>query len=685
MFDFNGPGLNRVSSVAQDNVTNVTTIVFESGNWPQPEPQIVFPGVAPADGSPLSDAVIQDLSAGRYWNQLELEAVAAKQHWSLEELAAGINRLAGNVPPQLDVFTMKTRAALFGHNAPLWSSLPASSRYGEWIENGNSQWVHVPGAYGTSWINDPAIWYDIAYFGGLTGFIDLDNVYSGITAGDWIALVDPIQNLSSFAVQVTGTREVSRTGYSLTARITRVAASFPNYSGNYGLRRSKVLAQSGQLPVAEIEITADVSGSVILLDHAVFGLRTGQSLVVSGERSDKRGVLASEVVTISELHLEDGRTRISLLKGLMHPYLRDTVSINANVALATHGDTKQEILGSGDASQAFQSFVMKQPPLTWISADTPSLSRSTLTVHVNGLEWHEVETLYGAGPQDRVFMLATDEQGRTVVQFGDGITGARLPTGSNNVQATYRQGLGSGGNVKAGALSMLMSRPLGLHGVTNPLPASGGEDPETVAQSRQNAPFTVRTLDRIVSLADYEDFARASAGIAKASVSWEWHGDQRLVFLTISGPDGSAITSGSMLYNALLSSIQKAGDPSIPILVASYRPVSFQVSATVTTDPDRITADVLAAVKDALRAKFSFEQRAFAAPVFLSDVIATMQNVTGVISVNVTQLYRSGKAPDPTPPEYLLADGPLADPNNPLGAELLTIDTGLLTGIQAGL
>jgi hypothetical protein len=602
----------------------------------------------------------------------------------LDELAAGINRLVNAQPPQLDVFVMKIRASLFGHNAPRWDSLPSNLRYGEWLENGSGDWVHIAGAYSQQWISDPAIWYD-AGFGGVSGFIDLDNVYTGIVAGNWIALVDPIQNPSSFAVQVTETREISRSGYSLTARITRVKGPFPAIAGDYGLKRSKVLAQSEQLPVADLEITADVTGSIIILDHAVFGLRIGQKLVVSGERSDKQGVLASEAVTISALHLQDGRTRISLLKGLEHSYLRDTVTINANVAAATHGDTKQEILGSGDASQAFQSFPLKQPPMTWIAADTPSLSQSTLTVRVNGVHWHEAETLFGAGPQDRVYTLATDAQGRTVVQFGDGITGARVPTGTNNVQAMYRQGLGAAGNVKSGALSMLMSRPLGLHGVTNPLSASGGEDPETVAQSRQNAPFTVRTLDRIVSLADYADFARASAGIAKANVSWEWHGDRRIVFLTISGPDGATIPSDSMLYSALLGAIQKAGDPAIPLLIATYRPLSFQLSATVITDPDRVAPDVISAVKDALRAKFSFAARELAAPVFLSDVIATMQNVTGVVNVNVTQFYRNGTFPAQTPPDFLLAAGPLADPNNPLGAELLTIDTGLLTGIQAAL
>ena len=51
---------------------------------------------------------------------------------------------------------------------------------------------------------------------------------------------------------------------------------------------------------------------------------------------------------------------------------------------------------------------------------------------------------------------------KTTVQFGDGVTGARLPTGQENVRAIYRKGIGLEGLVKAEQLSLLMTRPLGV-------------------------------------------------------------------------------------------------------------------------------------------------------------------------------------------------------------------------------
>src|SRR6185295_4228754 len=102
--------------------------------------------------------------------------------------------------------------------------------------------------------------------------------------------------------------------------------------------------------------------------------------------------------------------------------------------------------------------------------------------------------------------------GKTFVQFGDGNTGARTPTGQGNIRATYRKGIGKAGNVKAGQISLLLTRPLGVKDVINPMPASGGDDAETLAGARTNAPLTMLTLGRIVSLQDYEDFARSFAG-----------------------------------------------------------------------------------------------------------------------------------------------------------------------------
>ena len=108
------------------------------------------------------------------------------------------------------------------------------------------------------------------------------------------------------------------------------------------------------------------------------------------------------------------------------------------------------------------------------------------------------------------------------VTFGDGVQGARLPTGTVNVAAHYRSGIGPDGEVDAGTLTMLRAMPLGLRGVTNPIAGERRRRAGKLADARRNAPLTLLTFERVVSLLDYENYARAYPGIGKARGDVLW-------------------------------------------------------------------------------------------------------------------------------------------------------------------
>jgi predicted phage baseplate assembly protein len=365
---------------------------------------------------------------------------------------------------------------------------------------------------------------------------------------------------------------------------------------------------------------------------------------------------------------------------LRNKYDRATVSIYANVALATHGETVQEVLGGGDPTEPYQQFTLRQSPMTYVSAPNPSGADSSLRVRVNDLLWHEVQSLYWEGPRDRVFVTRRSDDGKTIIEFGDGLTGTRLPAGRDNVRVAYRKGIGVDGMVKAGQLTTLLTRPLGVKTVTNPVAASGAGNPESLDDARTNAPLKVLTLERVVSLEDYQDFARAFSGIAKALATWTWNGQTQGVFLTVAGPNGAPVDAGSELYTNLLGAMQAAGDPFVPLQVESYRSVPFRLAAQVKIDPDYEAAKVLAAVLQSLRDTFSFAARSFGQQVALSEVIATVQAVEGVLAVIANRLYREG---DPTVlNDRLLAALPVAGSSGNLSAaELLTLDPAPLDAL----
>src|SRR5581483_1979989 len=166
----------------------------------------------------------------------------------------------------------------------------------------------------------------------------------------------------------------------------------------------------------------------------------------------------------------------------------------ANLSLATNGQTVNEILGNGDSTNAALQFTLKQKPITYLSSSTGLGVVSTLQVWVNNLQWHEVGNFLSSGPSDRVFTTVMNEDGAVTIQFGDGRNGARTPTGQMNIRAVYRVGIGLGGLVQAGQLTLPLDRPQGLKSSINPAPATGASDPDTAETARTSAPLHVLTL-----------------------------------------------------------------------------------------------------------------------------------------------------------------------------------------------
>ncbi len=333
-------------------------------------------------------------------------------------------------------------------------------------------------------------------------------------------------------------------------------------------------------------------------------------------------------------------TRIQLQSNLLNCYNRAASAVNANVALATHGQTVSEIMGSGAAATLNQNFTLRQSPLTFVQAPTPSGSKSTLQVRANGVLWSEVPTLYDQPAAAQVFSTLNQDDNTTDVLFGDGTEGSTLPTGQNNLQATYRIGSGSSGNVAAAAISTLIDRPLGVSGVINPSAASGGQDPQTLSGVRTNAPQTVLTLGRAVSLTDYQNYAANFAGIAKAYATWIPGGPARGVFLTVAGVNGAALPPGSPNLSNLSTSLRNYGNPLIPLTVASYVETLFSFTAGLRCDPLYVQTAVQAAVMLTLTNTFSFNARNFGQSVSVDEITAVIQAVPGVIAVLVTRLTR---------------------------------------------
>lgn len=495
----------------------------------------------------------------------------------------------------------------------------------------------------------------------------LDNVYDKITPNSYIVIQKSeeseteITTIDSIITTIDSIDIVPLTRYGISAKTTKVCLSEAWSSKPITMndvRNTIVFAQSERLELSEEPITTDIQKDQLELDGVYNGLLPGRWIIVSGERTDipgTRGIHASELVMIASVEQpvpslpgDTVHTVIHLAaspdgsqQGLAYTYKRETVTVSANVVKATNGETRTEVLGSGDASKVYQEFALRQSPLTYLATSTRNGVKSTLEVRVNDILWHETDNLDGLEANDRYYITKTDNSGKSSVVFGDGQSGARIPTGVENVKSVYRTGIGKQGNVKAGQISLLVTRPLGLKGVNNPLRASGGADKETRNQARRNVPLVTMSLDRLVSVPDYADFARTFAGIGKASSTMITDNLRQVVQLTIAGLDDIPIDKTSELFQNFVQALHQYGGPYQPIQVDVREKLLIAISAQVRILPDYKWEFIEPQIRASLLDTFGFDRRELGQNVYLSEIISVIQHVTGVdyVDIELFQLY----------------------------------------------
>lgn len=683
--------IKTILTIQVDDEAQTTRVDFASKPPPLPEyrrPLNLFLGTVNAFSatSVLSNSNSAQIIS-QSWSARDLFAVSQIQGWNINSLTANITRQAA-LPSLLSnegVFAFRQQVGVFGHNAPHYRSLLKQNSTPlypiPWDPNGFEIWRDSMSPF--TFLSPPLA---PDYYADADIFLERN--LAGITRESWLLLeLATADGVTPKLFMISDVKEGSMSGFGISGKSTGLRLAKPDGTrlknetadkpAEFLVRKTNVLLQSEKLTLAELPIPgpldpATVAAEGITLDGPYIDLQPGQRIIISGEQDDLKGVFVSESLVLKDVVLEAGFTVITFTLAPIYSYARDTVIINGNVAPATHGESVSEVLGGGDASQSFQRFVLRQPPVTYVAASNPSGASSTLEIRVNDILWHEVPDFFGHGPGERIYITRLADDGKTTVIFGNGETGARLPTGQENIKATYRKGIGEAGLVKANQLTLLMTRPLGVKGVTNPTAANGAADPEKLVDARRNAPLTILTLGRIVSLQDFQDFARAFSGIDKALATPVQVGEKNGVFVTVAGAKGAAVLSDSPLFSSLLTAIEDAGDPTVPLLLKSYQPRFFRLLAQAKIDPDFLPVEVLAQIEQKLRDSFSFESRDFGQAVHLSEVVALMQGVTGVVSVNVTAFYRSDE--NPTKHLHLVATVPASGGQHFSAAEILMLD-----------
>jgi hypothetical protein len=282
-----------------------------------------------------------------------------------------------------------------------------------------------------------------------------------------------------------------------------------------------------------------------------------------------------------------------------------------------------ETLGTGDASVGGQTFTLKNAPLTYLARGTDVVS--TLQVAVDGIYWTEAKTFYDQPPDATIFVVTQGTDGKSVVRFGDGVNGARLPSGSP-VVATYRYGAGAPVPPPT-RLTTILKPQQNLASIRNPVGVWGGADAEQPQDVRDDAPKSVLTFGRAISGDDYETVAALAPSVARARAYWTWDATQQRCGVKVYvGDDAGAVASAR-------SALAGAEDPNRPVTVVQATPIDVAVNGTLLIAPNRVAADVAAAATASLEDFFGPDSMSIGRRLFTSAVESALL-VPGVAAVH---------------------------------------------------
>jgi hypothetical protein len=346
-----------------------------------------------------------------------------------------------------------------------------------------------------------------------------------------------------------------------------------------------------------------------------------------------------------------------------------------NVVDATQGRSEREaVLGNGDAREAFQTFKLPKAPLTYhVRAGSTPPETPELEIRVGGRRWSQVASFHGHGGTEEIYVVREDGNGDSWVQFGDGDSGARLPSGLGNVVARYRTGYGAHGPLRedtsvqaGGRLDRLDKiRLLGL--------ATGGDEPEGADNARAAAPGKTQSLGRMVSIADYQAETLAIQGVWRVGARWGLSGNVPAIVLTVLMKTGRDAELAAV-RDVLTENNRCRGPQRFPIVVVAGRLEYLYLGASVAIDPSFPEATVLARVREALgvsgaeaegidgsRGLLATARRRFGEREYATRLAGTIQNVPGVLWAKVDGVGTLGPAADPATLALPPAPWPVAD------------------------
>jgi Baseplate J-like protein len=301
------------------------------------------------------------------------------------------------------------------------------------------------------------------------------------------------------------------------------------------------------------------------------------------------------------------------------------------------------------AGPAFDQDASARAAMHWSLRDVQPVV--TLT-DSNGTAWTARRDLLNSSGDSEEFVTEIDNDGTAVIRFGDDVHGRR-PEPGTEFFARYRVGNGRSGNLGADSLRHIALNIPEIKAVRNPLPAQGGQEPESLEDVRQRAPVAYRVQERAVTPADYAEVTERYPDVQRAAATFRWTGSWHTVFLTVDRSAGAALSQE--FETDIRNHVERYRMAGHDLEVDEPQFVALEIDMHVCVASDHFRSDVEGELfnvfsnrdlPDGRRGLFHPDNFTFGQPVYLSAIYAAAHQVSGVESVDVRTFQRLGVADD---------------------------------------
>jgi hypothetical protein len=260
-----------------------------------------------------------------------------------------------------------------------------------------------------------------------------------------------------------------------------------------------------------------------------------------------------------------------------------------------------------------------------------------IVLTVNQIPWTLRTSLAFSRNQQTDFIIEIDEDDLATIIFGNGNFGA-IPPQNAVIQASYRVGGGTYGNVAANTIQTILVQPdltkLGAK-VTNPRAATGGTQRESNTTAILRTPAQFQQQQRAVAAIDYQTLAQNFPGVGKVkAAATTWNTVTLYVALTNGVPMSDVLKANLLAY----FEDQRLVTTTIEIAEVDYVKIYITAEIGIKTyyDPLKVKAQVQQVVGQLL----VFNNVDFGQTLYLSKFYEAIEATEGVNYVTITEFRR---------------------------------------------